>query len=283
MDNTHAPSLENLRDIAIDAAHAGGGALLDRQDDPERGIRRKVGLDIVTEADQASETAILSRLSATTPAFQISSEEAGTRGPTDSDYSWMVDPLDGTINYTTGLPLYSVSVALLRSGTPLVGVVYVPSVGQTYSAVRGSGAECNGGTLGTAEKTELADAVLSFMLTSHYDAALRDWTLAVIAGLAPVARGLRLFVSQALELALVASGSLHGTVCNGTHGFSSAAGALIVSEAGGVVTDLEGHRYSPGTSSSLVAAATSSLSAALLDELRKVPSLEEEVSNAGQQ
>lgn len=275
MSSLTLSELRAAHDVAITAATRAGDRLIKMQSEAADTVERKQGLDIVTDADRAAERIVLEHISAAYPMHRLDSEERGAAGPAHSPNLWIVDPLDGTINYTSGLAFYTTSIALLHEGVPVVGVVNAPALGQIFSAMAGQGATVNHSVLTASSETRLADAVVSFMLTSHYEQALRDWTLAVVAELAPRVRGLRLLVSQALELAFIAAGQLQGSFCNRTHGTSSAAGTLLVAEAGGIVVDLDGRPYMPGASTSLVAASTPALSEQLLAYINMIPQRED--------
>ncbi len=211
--------------------------------------------DIVTNADIFIESRIIERLRAEYPSHFFSSEEAG-EAVIDKNvadvYEWVLDPLDGTINFAAGLPWFSTSLCLKHNHELAVGIVCIHSTKELYSAVRGQGSYCNGKKLHVSATPSLAQSVLSFMLTSHYDEQQTDDMLHIVRNLSLKTRGLRLLVSQAMELCLIAGGKLDGTVCIKSRGFSSSAGALIVQEAGGTVSAIDGGKRGGRAASLLV-------------------------------
>ncbi|MEV7969805.1 inositol monophosphatase [Sphaerisporangium sp. NPDC088356] len=131
--------LDHARRVAVVAAEA-AGALLSERMKGVLGIRSKGGGDLVTDLDLASEKLLIERLQAAFPGHRVVAEESGVSGDPDGDWTWLVDPLDGTNNIVIGLPLYVVGLALCHGGLPQLGVVHDPVAGQTWSAVRGGGA-----------------------------------------------------------------------------------------------------------------------------------------------
>lgn len=215
-------------------------------------VNLKEQRDIVTSTDFFVESNMISRLKLKYPAHYFSSEEAGDAiiGNEVSDvYEWVIDPIDGTINFAADLPWYSTSLCLKHNNELVIGIVYIHSTKELYSAILGNGSYCNGQPIHVSDTKNLSQSVLSFMLTSHYTEEQTDYILRIVRNLSLKTRGLRLIVSQAIELCLIASGKLDGTVCIKSRGFSSSAGSLIVQEAGGKVTTIDGgERNSKATS-----------------------------------
>lgn len=212
----------------------------------------KEKLDIVTEVDLKAENLIINTLKETFPSHSFNSEEQGLTsngGQSESQWNWVIDPIDGTINYANGLPLFAVSLALKYCGETKLGIIYNPLFDSMYLAKKNNGAYLNKNPISCSGVNQLKDSVLSFMLTSHYSEVERNEILLIVNKLAQKTRGLRLLVSQSMELALIASGLLQGTVCIKSKGYSSAAGALLVQEAGGRVTDKHGNKYSKSSKS----------------------------------
>jgi len=256
----HHSEVDRLRAAAVGAAAAGRDAVLEWLG---RGrIWRKGRLDIVTGADLASREAVWAFLARACPGQPVFDEEGGgVPGP--GGRSWVVDPLDGTVNAAAGLPLWSVSVALLEDGRELVGAVCGPGA-DVYSAAAGRGARCGGLPLAPSRTRGLRNAVVSVTVAPGYSPEEMGLALACVGELARRARGVRVFCSGALELCWVASGRLDACVCPAQPFFSAAAGALIAREAGCPVLDLEGGPYRAGESSGLVAACTPELASELL-------------------
>lgn len=259
------PSAEHLLRVAEEAARAAGSSLRRFRSKPIQ-AELKTGRDIVTEADLAAEAAILQAVRHHFPTHSLFSEEAGfQRG--SAPYCWVIDPLDGTINYAAGLPLYAVSVAVLRDGLPLAGVVYQPENRTLFRAVRGGGAYAGEERLRAAGTARLDDALIAYSLTSHYSVGDTATAIRLLRELVLRTRGTRVFVCGALELVLLASSRLDATISGKADPFSYAAGALILGEAGGTITDFSGRPFRHG-SNTLLAAGHRQLHRALLPIVR---------------
>ena len=218
-------------------------------------IQGKELRDIVTDVDLFMEAKIIETLKRSYPNHYFSAEEAGeaTVGNLNSDYyEWVIDPIDGTINYVAGLPFFTTSVCLRHKDELVLGAIIHHETGDMYTAIKGRGAFMNGNPIRVSQKRSVEESILSFMLTSHYNEAETNWILDIVRKLSLNVRGLRLLVSQAYELALIASGKMDGTVCIKSRGFSSSAGSLIVQEAGGIVSDIYGSERTKASSSLLV-------------------------------
>lgn len=255
--------IDRLRAVAVAAAVFGRDAVLERLG--RHRVWLKGGLDIVTDADLASREAVRAFLARNCPDRAVFDEEGGVM-PGPGGGFWVVDPLDGTVNASTGLPLWSVSVALLEHGRELAGAVCVPGV-DAYSAAAGRGARCGVRPLAPSRTRALRDAVVSVTVAPGYSPQEMALALACFGELARRARGVRVFCSGALELCWVASGKLDACVCPAQAFFSAAAGVLIAREAGCPVLDLEGRPYRAGESSGLVAACTPELASEVLATL----------------
>ncbi|UFN48154.1 inositol monophosphatase family protein [Roseomonas sp. OT10] len=226
--------LSGMRAIAAEAA----GTLV-RMQGSLRAVRRKELNDVVTEADLASEALVLRGLGALTPDAAILSEEAGASGDL-SGASWIVDPLDGTVNYAAGLPWFSVTMAYRQDGRLRAGIVHAPLVPLVASWSEAEGALVDGRAAAVSPVRELADAVVSVCLTSHFSAGEVERTAAAIRLLGERARGVRVIVSGGLEMSLVAAGRLEAFVSFKADAVSHAAGMALVRAAGGRVTRLDG-------------------------------------------
>jgi myo-inositol-1(or 4)-monophosphatase len=253
------PNLDYALDVAIEAVKK-AGALIRTSWQSSVSIRSKLGHDIVSEVDLAAEREIVKHIRTQFPSHDLRSEEITDYGEeitsTSHRFRWVIDPLDGTINYVSGLPLFSSSVAFQLDGRTVLGVIYDPIADQLFTSMRDRGSFLNKAALRVSRKSDIGQSVLSFMLTSHYDEEQTDRTLRYARKLATKCRGLRLYVSQAMELAYIAMGKLDGTFSVKSRGFSAAAGVLIVREAGGRVTDLAGVEFDNSSRSLL---ATNSL------------------------
>jgi fructose-1,6-bisphosphatase/inositol monophosphatase family enzyme/3',5'-cyclic AMP phosphodiesterase CpdA len=200
---------------------------------------RKEGLDIVTEADLASEAIVVAGLKRLTPDAGILAEESGA-SPGDHAARWIIDPLDGTINYARGLPWFSVTVAYEVGGETKLGLIDAPKIGLKARYLAGEGATIDGVPTRVSSTRSLSDAVISVILTSHFTPEEVRRTARVIELLGEVVRGVRIVVSGAFETTMVASGRLDGFVSLKADIVSHAAAMPMVWAGGGKVTTLTG-------------------------------------------
>lgn len=197
----------------------------------KKNVRNKELNDIVTDVDIYMETKIIEKIKELFPSHSIYSEEKGEIIG-ESDYTWFIDPIDGTINFANNLPLFSTSIALKNKEETIFGFIYDYSNQKCYYAIKGQGAFCDEKKLHVSDKNTLSDSVISFCLTSHYNLERINDVLEVEKFLAPKVRGLRLIVSAAIELAWCAEGKIDGCLnIKSSAGISSAAGKLLVVEA----------------------------------------------------
>ena len=232
-----------LKETLLEAVQA-AGALMQENFDKPYAIRTKASVnDLVTEIDKRCETAILSIIRASFPDHEILSEEIGALEK-PSPYKWIIDPIDGTVNFAHGLPICCVSIAVEKEGEIILGAVNNPFLGECYVAEKGQGATLNGTPLQVSDNDQLDTA---FLVTGFpyvwKDAAgdpIRVFERLVRSGL-PVRR----LGSAALDLCWVAAGRFDGFWEHHLHAWDSAAGFLMVQEAGGQVTDFNGQLYSP--------------------------------------
>ena len=230
----YAAILDGARDIAAQAA-----ATLVRMQTDTRQVSRKNLRDVVTDADLAAERQILDGIRRLTPGAAILSEEAGKIGAS-AEEQWIVDPLDGTVNYAAGLPWFSVTMAYQRHGRTRVGVMDAPAAGLTATYAEGEGAWINGRQPRVSATRCLADAVISVVLTSHFSPEEVARTARVIRHLGERVRGVRVIVSGGLEMCLVANAQLDGFISLKADTVSHAGAMPILREAGGQVTLLDG-------------------------------------------
>jgi myo-inositol-1(or 4)-monophosphatase len=220
---------------ALSAAREGAAVLLAHAQRPleiqEKGRRA----DIVTVADRASERAVIARLRADFPNSAILAEESGS-APGTSDERWVIDPLDGTTNYAHGYPLYCVSIAYERAGELLAGVVYAPALDECYAAERGSGARCGDRAIAVSSIERVGDA----MVCTGFHPADFERNARYFARASARAQAVRRDGSAALDLAFVACGRFDGFWEFDLHAWDVAAGTLLVREAGGTVTRVDG-------------------------------------------
>jgi len=238
-------SKEAKEALSLARSVAGEGATLLRGAVDNIGtIRTKSTLrDLVTEWDTRCEDLIRERLLAATPEIPLLGEERGSSGvATESEYLWLVDPIDGTVNFAHGLPLFSVVIALERNGQPIAGVVVAPAMGWEFYAHDGGGAFVNGQPLRVSKITKLEQAMLASGFP--YDRATSaDNNFAEWEHFQRVAGACRRLGCASIDLALVARGWLDGYWETRLQPWDMSAGALLVREAGGRVTSINGGRF----------------------------------------
>ncbi|HEY8453540.1 MAG: inositol monophosphatase family protein [Micromonosporaceae bacterium] len=205
--------------------------------------------DVVTAADREVERLAVARLRAARPHDAVLGEEFGGAPPGTARVRWLLDPIDGTVNYLYGLPWYAVSLAAEVDGKVVAGVVRNIVTGQEWTAVAGGGAWRDGVRLHGSTRTRLSQALVATGFA--YDPARRARQAAVVAGLLDQVRDIRRFGAAALDLCLAADGSVDAYFESGLNPWDYAAGALIATEAGLVVAGLDG---APPGSDLLVAA-----------------------------
>jgi myo-inositol-1(or 4)-monophosphatase len=242
--------LQEFLDAAIAAARE-AGALIRRRLGNYSTIETKSSIsDLVTDVDRASEALLADRLLNAFPGHLMLGEEGmaenGRRVSEQEDasrveYLWVCDPIDGTTNFVYGLPLCSVSIALARWGEPVLGVIYDPVRDELFSARRGGGAFLGDRRLKVNPERRLEEALVATGFPVR--AGLRQVNLEDAMRVVPRVRNLRGFGSAALHLAYVAAGRLTGFWERGLHAWDLAAGYVLVTEAGGTLTDLDGAPY----------------------------------------
>jgi myo-inositol-1(or 4)-monophosphatase len=204
-------------------------------------IEYKGDVDLVTAADRASEKLITERLRARWPEHDLVGEE-GSRSDTGADYRWYVDPLDGTTNFAHGYPVFCVSIALVRNDEQLeVGVLYDPTRDEMFAAERGQGATLNGNSIHVSQTATLSESLLGTGFPSHK--RHKNPNIHFYQQLTLRSHGVRRAGSAALDLANVACGRYDGFWEFNLNPWDTAAGALLVQEAGGIVTHFDGSRF----------------------------------------
>ena len=195
--------------------------------------------DFVTQADRESEAALVAEILARFPDHRILAEEGSAHEGARSDYEWVIDPLDGTTNFLQGLPVWAVSIACRRGDELLAGVVLDPEGGNLFTATRGGGAHWNGRPMRVAPRPSLDDAFLATGYPFRARAAL-DLYLALFRSVFSRARAIRRCGAAALDLAYTAAGVYDGFFELRLSPWDVAAGALLVLEAGGELSDFDG-------------------------------------------
>jgi myo-inositol-1(or 4)-monophosphatase len=243
-----ASSPTHFLEVAVDAAREAGAILLAEADRPVK-VTYKGEVDLVTEADRKSEAAVVARLRSHFPQHAIVGEEGGSSGavagaPAGARNCWYVDPLDGTTNFAHGYPCFAVSIGLLEEGEPLVGVVYDPSRRELFTAVRGEGAYLDSKRIRVSSVERLSKSLVATGFPAHKRTQNPNihyyWEFTLRS------HGVRRDGSAALDLSYVACGRFDGFWEFGLKPWDTAAGLLLVREAGGIVTDFSGRPYHPG-------------------------------------
>jgi myo-inositol-1(or 4)-monophosphatase len=236
----------NPLQTAVETAREAGALLLERVGSPldirDKGARG----DLVTASDRASEELIVRRLRAGDSRCTILGEEGGSQ-PGTSDVRWIVDPLDGTTNYAHDYPLYCVSIAYERAGEVLAAAIYAPALDELYAAERGGGATCNGRRLGVSTIPSVAES----LVCTGFVPAKFERNGAHFARLSHLAQAVRRDGSAALDMAFVAAGRFEAFWEFDLKAWDVAAGALIVREAGGTVSAIDGSAFDIAAGSTL--------------------------------
>jgi myo-inositol-1(or 4)-monophosphatase len=227
------PTLDFIKSIAAQA----GDILLDLADS-DLHIEHKSRIDLVTKADHDSEQFLINAIHNVFPDHAIVAEESGAWNGSQ-DHQWYIDPLDGTLNYAHGVPIYCVSIGYACQGRMELGVVFDPTRGEFFCAQRGQGATLNGQPIHVSGFNELIDCMLATGFPKGADDPPDD-NIANFIGFSKHAQCVRRLGSAALAIAYTAAGRLDGFWEVEIYQWDIAAGGLIVEEAGGVVTDIHG-------------------------------------------
>ena len=232
-----------LKSTLLEAIHAAAGEMR-RFIDLDFKISNKEGINnLVTEVDHASEKAIMDVIKKNYPDHHILSEECGDLVQ-DSKYKWIIDPIDGTVNFAHRIPICCISIAVEHNKQMVLGAIYNPYINELFVAERGEGATLNGKPISVSKKEKVLNACLvtgfPYTYLDEPNGPLQVFERFIRKGI-PVRR----LGSAAIDLAWVACGRFDGFYEHKLQAWDSAAGFLIVEEAGGVVTDFKGNRYSP--------------------------------------
>jgi myo-inositol-1(or 4)-monophosphatase len=246
---------KNFTAVAINTAAKAGEWIQSKLGDFNNLQTKYSAQDLVTEVDKGAEKMIRNLIQTHFPDHSILGEEGVGPGPTaarqaleglqEAEFLWIVDPLDGTTNFVHGFPFFSVSIALAHKGEVIVGVVYNPLSNELFVAEKGKGAYVKGKPLRVSEESQLIESLIATGLPADRNGAL-PVNLQGLNYLCPKVRNIRIAGSAALHLAYVAAGRLSGFWEIGLNAWDMAAGALLVTEAGGSITDTEGNPYHLG-------------------------------------
>jgi len=247
------------RRVAVEAGISAGALLAQHFRHPQS-IKQKVGRDFATAVDLEAESIIERTVAGRFPTHGFLGEEQGSHG--QSEALWIVDPIDGTFNYTFGLPYFAVSIALAQNGEPVVAVVFDPYHGEFFYAQRGGGAWLNAERVRVSIRTRLDEAIV-YQDFSH-DAAEQMASLERMKRLMPHIRSFRVLGSAALGIAYVACGRLDAFFHHKLNAWDWAAAGLLVEEGGGIVSDMRGMPQSFAATTQDVVATNGHIHAALL-------------------
>ena len=229
-----------LLNVMVKAARlAGRGLKRDFGEVEHLQVSLKGPANFVTAADRKAEEILREELAKARPGYGFVGEETGRHDGSDATHLWIVDPLDGTTNFLHGIPQFAISVALEREGAIVAGLIYNPATDEMFLAERGKGAFLNDKRLRVAGRRRLADSVVSCGLP-HLGRGDLELNRREMAAVQEKVAGLRRFGSAALDLAFIAAGRFDGYWERGLSPWDMAAGILLVREAGGYVTDLQG-------------------------------------------
>ena len=243
--------MQPMLHVATTAARAAAKIILtglDRIDSVR--IEEKRKHDFVTSIDKAAEAEIIHTLKQAYPDHQFLSEEGFADTPlSDKGSYWIIDPLDGTMNFIQRIPHFAISIAYYEAGKVEMGLVYDPVRDELFSAIRGKGARLNQGRIRVTEKRKLAHAFCATGIPHHGEAD----ALPIMEAVVPAVAGIRKMGSAALNLAYVAAGRFDVYLDKGLHIWDTAAGHLLVQEAGGYIRDFSGARADIGSADIIVA------------------------------
>ena len=234
--------LNSLVEVAIEAAQLGGSILTDYA---QKGfeIQKKSDTNLLTDADLASEKAVVGIITKAFPFHQILAEEKGLHTKNENPYKWIIDPLDGTTNFAHGFPMYNVSIGVEYEGKVVVGVVLDPTRNELFVARQGQGATLNNHPIHVSNTAKLGDALL--VTGFAYDVrTVADNNLKEFCAFSLKARGMRRTGTAAIDLCYIACGRFDGFWELKLNPWDTAAGKLIVEEAGGKITNYKGDPFS---------------------------------------
>ncbi|HTH51202.1 MAG TPA: inositol monophosphatase family protein [Pyrinomonadaceae bacterium] len=231
-----------MLNFAIETARDAGRILLERYGRTHT-VTKKGDINLVTEADLASEQLIIERIKSHFPKHAVLAEESGDAVAVDgsSEWKWIIDPLDGTTNFAHGYPCFAVTIAAERNGEIVVGVTHDPTRNETFAAERGKGATLNNKPIRVSDTDELGNALI--VTGFPYDFKKRENFSRHLTTFLLKSRGVRRDGSAAIDMAYVACGRFDGFWEEGLNPWDMAAGVLLIEEAGGQVTGYGGSSF----------------------------------------
>ncbi len=234
-----------MKQFAIQTAKKAGKLILDHFNKLSKNdVTYKSSHELVTKFDFESEKLIISEIQKKYPAHTIISEEAGEL-PKHSDYTWIIDPLDGSTNFKIGSPFWAVSIGLVYKGKIILGIIYAPAMKELYVAEKGEGAFLNSVKLHVSNQSDFTNAINTYCHGSDKNDIVK--AVEIYNHLKFHSRDCRQLGSAALELGFVAAGRTESINIPGAHKWDVAAGVLLVREAGGRVTDFMGKDWDLGS------------------------------------
>ncbi len=231
---------KEILNVAIVAAKKGGEILLPYYEMIGQKREQKDDKSFVSEADLNSEKAILKIIQDKFPDHGILAEEGGETENLKSPYRWIIDPLDGTANFLNGIPIFGVSIGVYENNMPLVGVVLNPITGELYNALRGDGAFYNGKKVKVSDQ-KASEGLVTFGLSK--EKSDKEHFTKTFLALEKVFNKRRHLGATAIEMGFIARGGVEATISFGSKLWDHAAGAVLILEAGGKITDFEGNPW----------------------------------------
>lgn len=231
--------LDKIRKHAIEAAHAAGDVIL-RYYRKRLVVKEKARSSLVTEVDVKCENLIKKRLQKAYPQFRFIGEESGISAGEPGAFTWHVDPLDGTTNFVHGFPMFCVSIGLALGNEPLVGVIHIPTLDETFHGSKGLGAKLNRNRIHVSPRKKLSECLLTTGFAYIQDEKNLEPEIRRFQTAHLQARAVRRPGAAAIDLAYVAAGVFDGFWERNLSSWDVCAGSLLVSEAGGLVTTYSG-------------------------------------------
>lgn len=228
--------MQSYKQLAIEAAKEAGEILLSLSK-KDINYQMKNAHDILAEGDLKSEKTIIKKIKSSFPHHSIFSEEAGEENH-NSEFLWIIDPIDGTINFSRHIEEYCISIALSKNDEIILGIVYQPALGKLFVAEKGQGAFMNGQKISVSHESELINSLLATDNSSRQDARIE--TFNILSKICTEVRHIRIMGSGAMHLIRIAEGQLDLYYKSRFNYWDYAAGILILQEAGGKITDFEG-------------------------------------------
>lgn len=261
-DSLHLEALTIASRVAAEAAEL----LRDAQANIGEIRNKSNHRDWVTQWDTRAEDLIVSRLAEFAPGVPVLAEESGQHGSENSESYWLVDPIDGTINFAHGLPLFGICISLEEAGQPVAAAIEAPAMNWTFAASLNGGSTCNGVPMSVSKRAQLKDSILASGFP--YDRAETGHNFPQWEHFQRNAGACRRFGAASLDLCMVARGMLDGYWETRLSPWDLSAGALMVREAGGCVTGITGERFSAKLGHAI--ASNGAIHKEILDELRVV-------------